>query len=323
MKKIAVMLMLFISIVAVFVLSSCGEANPPTEEITIALSRANLDMTVGDEYKLEAIISPSSHKNDIIEWKSSNSDIASCDDGVVKANAVGMAIITASIRRDVYFSCRVNIIEDLDNIYMLKGEAIPFSEITLSNLDLSADYISTDESVVRVVRTDDGISLEAVGEGDAIIKLLGEKSDIACREVIVLRGDDYNVIVQTDECPKSVEYNMISYSTALEIFEISVDKSATRDQLAEGLVEVQLIFKFRKTYDSGGNDAKNPSQFRFEIYSGEKKGLLRSYSVLANNESVTDGNILEYTYRFEALLDDGDGERSFTFKILDSSGKQI
>ncbi len=321
MKKIAIMLMLFISIVSAFALSSCGGDNPPAEEITIALSRANLDMTIGDEYKLEAIISPASHKNDIIEWKSSNSDIASCENGVVKANAVGRAIVTASIRKDIYFCCRINVIEDLDNIYMLAGEIISFKETSLSNLDLSADYISTDESVVRVIKGEDSISLEAVGEGFAIIKLLGEKSDIACREVIVLRGDDYNVAVQTDECPKTVEYNMISYSTALEIVEISVEKSATREQLEEGVVEVRLIFKFKKTYDSDGEDAKNPSQFRFEIYSDEKEGMLRSYSVLVNNESVNDGNILEYTYKFEAVLDDGDGERSFTFQILDSSGK--
>ena len=321
MKKIAIMLMLFINIMTFFALTSCGEGDNPSEEVTIALSRANLDMMVGDEYKLETIISPASHKNDTVEWKSSNSEIASCENGVVKANAVGMAMVTASIRPDVYFSCRINIIEDVENIYMLTSEVISFEHAALSNIDLSAEYISTNEDVVKVINTDDGVMLEAVGEGRAIIKISSEKSAIACREVVVLRQDDLNVDLNIDECLKTVEYNMISYNTSLEIVDVEIQRNINRELLNDGLVEVQLVFKCKKVYDSDGQDAKNPSQFRYEIYSGEKDGLLRSYSVLVNDESVSDGNIIEYTYKFEAVLDDGDGERSFTFKILDSSGK--
>ena len=320
MKKIAKMFMLLLIAVTIFVLSSCGGNPEPYDEVTIALSRASLDMTVGDEYILEAIISPATHKNDTIEWSSSDESIASCEGGVVTAKAVGTANITASIRRDVYFICRVDIIEDIDNIYMLTGEVIPFKETSLSSLDLSAKYISTDESIVRVINGEEGPSLEAVGSGRAIIKLVGEKSDIACFEIVVLDESDYGVTVNIDECPKSCEYNMISYSTRVDVLGVDIEKSATREQLASGCVEVHIIFRYKKSYDSDGNLATNPTQFRYEIYSGEKEGVLRSYAVLVSDECVEDGDILEYTYKFEAVLDDGDGERSFTFKILDSNG---
>lgn len=318
MKKQIKIIVALLVIASLFSLFSCGEGEE-REEITIALSRANLDMTVGDSYTLVPTISPVTHKNDPIEWKSTNPSVASCEGGVVSANSVGMATITASLRTDVYFSCRVNIIEDIDNIYMLVGETVPFTDTGLSRLDETAEYITSDKSVASVLRSDEGLMLVAHAAGRAILKLVGEKSELACYEIVVL-GDDFGVTVNTDECKKTAEYNMTTYSTGVEIIDVLIDKMATRKNLASGCVEVHVTFRYKKAYDSDGDDAINPALFRYEIYSGEREGVLRSYGVMISEKSVSGGEIFEHTYKFEAVLDDGDGERTFTFKVLDSNG---
>ena len=75
-------------------LNACGQAN---EELPyVVISRANVLLTVGDEYTLNAKVYPEKYSDLEIEWTTSNSAIVTCDDGKIKAQAPGSAVVMAS-----------------------------------------------------------------------------------------------------------------------------------------------------------------------------------------------------------------------------------
>ncbi|MDE6130040.1 MAG: Ig-like domain-containing protein, partial [Muribaculaceae bacterium] len=71
-----------------------------------------VDMHVGEQYQLEAIISPSTTTDKTLRWTSSNPDIVSVDsNGKVTANALGKAMIEAATTdgSELTASCQVHV----------------------------------------------------------------------------------------------------------------------------------------------------------------------------------------------------------------------
>lgn len=80
-------------------LSSCKEDED--EDATIVISSLSLDKTilslaVGDTYTFTPVITPANATNQTIIWTTSDASIATVDNGVVTAIAVGTTIITAN-----------------------------------------------------------------------------------------------------------------------------------------------------------------------------------------------------------------------------------
>lgn len=62
----------------------------------ILLDRTQAEMNIGDKLSVTADISPADAENKTITWKSSNSDIASVNNGEIAAKSLGTAVITAT-----------------------------------------------------------------------------------------------------------------------------------------------------------------------------------------------------------------------------------
>ena len=62
----------------------------------ISLNKSKQNMTVGDELQLIATVTPENATNKNVKWKSSNSKIATVENGKIKAIAEGTATITAT-----------------------------------------------------------------------------------------------------------------------------------------------------------------------------------------------------------------------------------
>lgn len=62
----------------------------------ILLDRTQAEMNIGDKLSVTADISPADAANKTITWKSSNSDIASVNNGEIAAKSLGTAVITAT-----------------------------------------------------------------------------------------------------------------------------------------------------------------------------------------------------------------------------------
>ena len=138
----------------------------------------------GQSHQLVATIEPSSATNKQIEWSSSNPQVASVTDGLVVANTVGTATITATIRNatlngDRSITIPVRVLRKIDsisvspsNITLVYGtsEAEANLEATIlpdnAEQDKTITWRSSDDSVVTVSQNG---KITAVAKGTATI----------------------------------------------------------------------------------------------------------------------------------------------------------
>lgn len=76
----------------------------PVRITDMAMTYESIDMTTGSQTILDVNITPSNASYQNVVWSSSNESVASVDHGVVKANAAGEAVITAT-QNDNSISC--------------------------------------------------------------------------------------------------------------------------------------------------------------------------------------------------------------------------
>ena len=81
-----------------------------TDVKTITLDKTNISLVIGSTEQLTATISPSNATNKTITWSTNNSSIATVENGLVRAVAVGSAIITATTSNGITATCNVTVI---------------------------------------------------------------------------------------------------------------------------------------------------------------------------------------------------------------------
>ena len=157
------------------------------ERIDFSVDEVNLK--VGDVYRISFETTPS-ETNDIFDWSSSNSEVASVSYGEVEAKKEGSAVITVKTSNNVSNSLVVNvkgntkiqkITLDKHNLSMHVGDKYLYVvNIEPSVMNPEIEWSSSDESVAVI---DNGV-LTAVGTGYATIKAsIGGVSDYSYIEV--------------------------------------------------------------------------------------------------------------------------------------------
>lgn len=315
LKKILFVLLFAATAISTLLLASCSE-EPKEPEVTVSLSRVNVEMSVGDVYVLEASISPQDYESDI-SWSSSNPTVATCEGGVITALSPGRCHVTATLDNGKYFVSYVTVSEKTEvYMYMTVGETVELDRRMAPSL-VGGVFGCTDTTVASCTVDGERVFISALKGGRSNVVITDGRSTVTVCEIVVLAEENsYNVTVDLPDAPIFVPYIKNSYSTGVTVRDIELSYDLSREYLDSGLVRVKLTFSFEKTYDSEGEDAENATGFTFEIYSGEKEGILRSYNVTESGISVNEGLPLTYEYEFDAVLDDGDGERSFTFVIV-------
>ena len=100
-----------------------GFANAYLNEVTIALNDVEPKMNIGDKDIVSAIVKRGNTilDNVNIEWLSSDNDVVSVSDGVITANSLGDAVITATISdTNISTTVQVSVVEEeVDDIYEL------------------------------------------------------------------------------------------------------------------------------------------------------------------------------------------------------------
>lgn len=127
---------------------------------SIKLNKNNLEMSIGELFKLEYSINPSNANNKSVTWHSSNENIISVDNGIIKANGLGEAIVEVKSSNGIVDKCNVivnnksvkelvvkekNINLNIGSVYKLNVNIIP-SDAVNSTLK----YVSSNPSVVEV-----------------------------------------------------------------------------------------------------------------------------------------------------------------------------
>ena len=143
----------------------------------VSMSQNELKLNVGESYALKAI--PSTNAGNLIAWKSSNPEVASCEDGAIVAKSNGACVILAISDRGYTGVTLVNVgdtSQDIEYEQYLKfdfpnvGKELKYIDNATGNLLSKA--IVTSYTVTTPYLLDDGrlvveISLECVKTYDA------------------------------------------------------------------------------------------------------------------------------------------------------------
>ena len=75
------------------VMTSCKQENLPIKVKSVTLNVISVTMSVGDTLTLTAIISPFDAENQRVLWSTSNANVVTVNDGIIRAVAAGEATV--------------------------------------------------------------------------------------------------------------------------------------------------------------------------------------------------------------------------------------
>lgn len=180
---------------------------------SIAIDPTSIEVEVGGEYKVSAVVFPENATNKELEWSSSNTDIATVSsEGVVTGLKEGTVVITAKAKdgSGIQCSCAVTVLPVLVEAITLNyetfslevGEAIDLEANVLPDnaTNKTIEWISSDESVAKV---DQDGHVVCCGEGEAVISAIatdGGDAEATCllsctNGIIKIEVDNSNVKV--------------------------------------------------------------------------------------------------------------------------------
>lgn len=302
MKKITALTVAMI-IFLISCLTSCGEA----EELPYAvISRANVVLSVGDEYTLTAKVFPERYSDLAVEWTSSNPDVVTCEGGKLNALTTGSSVITASVSGGNAFSSTVTVKENLSNHANIPvGESMTIQPSEYSNLfEGEVTWSSSDPTVAQCT----GGVVTALSAGSAVIRVCQGSDTVSVLSVTVY--DDITSMVEFEAPELPVTLSYLSGKSEVEVQEFSY--TVTEDEgIAANRLMVAFTVSYQKTGDIGGSQSKNTTGFYIELYSDEV-GLCTTYKV--ESELLFIGQTASFSTNFYA--DISDGIRHFNIKLV-------
>ena len=169
MKKIICysnqVLSIFLLILGI-ILTSCTEDMAPIMVSSVTLDTTSMTLTEGDSQTITATISPSDAENKTILWISSNSAVASVEEGVVTAIAPGTATITAETEDGAKTAtCKVTVVA---KVYPVTGVSLDKTSVSLTEgetITLTATINPENATNKNVSWKSDNTSIATVADG--------------------------------------------------------------------------------------------------------------------------------------------------------------
>lgn len=193
----------------------------PTET-TIELSMSSLTMNAGDTYYLEARITSSDPNQQNVEWKSSNSEVASVSSGYVKAISAGETIISATTPDGTEAICKVKVVSEPSKVILNKKKATVVVGGTIQLLTrleptdamTTYEWLSSNNKVAVV--SNDGF-VTGMAKGTAYIK------------VSTSNGKEAICKVTVPQAPKKVSFKKSNYKVKVgKVLKIGVKLSPSK-----------------------------------------------------------------------------------------------
>jgi len=157
--------------------SSCAISVLPINTTSITLNKTSLELTIGEEETLTYIIEPENATNKDVEWKSTNPEIASVDNGKVKAILVGMTTIevstkddkskaTCSITVNPVYVTSIALNKTSLELYPDQEEALTYTIAPENATNKDVEWKSSNSGIATV---DNGV-IKAISVGETIIE---------------------------------------------------------------------------------------------------------------------------------------------------------
>lgn len=200
----------YLLLISAVVFAACEKPATPENPVTLSLDPVTLQLKVGD---IATIDTKGTATN--IEWTSSNEDVASVYYGVVTANAIGKAEITAtsgnvSAKANVFVTgtdgSSLRISPPL--VSLRPGETFDFKYGNTFDLDLT--WSSSDTQVATI---DQYGHLKAVAPGNAIITLATNIESVTARVAVAHSWGEYQLVWSDEFDGAALDENTWSYNT--------------------------------------------------------------------------------------------------------------
>ena len=182
------------AILMVSFLAACGPEEPVPTDVavsSVSVSPATLSLVAGDTSNLTATVSPSNATDKTVRWSSSNSFVASVDNGKVTAVAEGSANITAtaggkSATCEVTVSAKIIPVTDISieqaSVSIEVGETTKLTAM-VSPSDATNATVTWSSSDQTIATVDNG-TVSAIKEGTAIITATAGDKSATCEVAV-------------------------------------------------------------------------------------------------------------------------------------------
>lgn len=174
----------FILLITAIAIVACGKGNEDVNKVVAVNSVAinptgPITLAIGDEVTLTATIAPENATNKQVTWSSDNSSVATVTDGgVVRALAVGTAIITAQAEGQSAI-CRINVAESVVEVTSVTvapegpltatvGDSITFTATVMPE-DATDRVVTWTSSNPELASIDDNGVMSAIAAGHVTI----------------------------------------------------------------------------------------------------------------------------------------------------------
>lgn len=296
---------LFVAMIILLIpaLTACGQE----EEIPyVVLSKANVLLSVGDEYTLGAKVYPEAHSDLKVEWTTGNSNVVTCEGGKLRALSTGSAVIMASVGGGNAFSATVTVNEKVRNHANLAvGDSLTVPESAYSTL--FTGEVSWSSSNPEVAECVDGV-ITTHSIGTAVIRVCQGSDAVSMYSVSVYENIESMVEFTAPELPVTLSYLSGKSEVEVQEFTYTVTEDETLD---EDRLMVAFTVSYKKTADISGNQSKNTTGFYIELYSDEV-GYCTTYKVESSLLFV--GQSATFSTNF--IADISDGMRHFNIKLI-------
>lgn len=284
MKTARLILFACLAVVAIVACEKEGpknNQNTPVPVSSVAINPAGpITLAIGDEVTLTATIAPENATNKQVTWSSDNSSVATVTDGgVVRALAVGTAIITAKAEDKVAI-CRINVEESVVEVTSVTvapegpltatvGDSITFTATVMPE-DATDRVVTWTSSNPELASIDDNGVMSAIAAGQvtiiasagtmsASVEVTIENVYVAVTDIITnVEGDLLKMhwgetfqlelsVVPENATEQTIDYSFLRYNNDLEEF-YYVKESEYLTVSEDGLI---TVFECNENSDVG------------------------------------------------------------------------
>jgi len=238
----------------------------------VTLSQTSLSLAKGASATLTAVVEPSDATDKGIAWSSSNTDVATVNNGKVTAIGVGKATIkaTSTSNTSVSASCEVTVTE----------ETIPVTGVTISQSSLSLSIGGTatlTASVQPADATEQGITWFSSDTSVATVSNSGVVKAVAAGTATITAAS------KADSSKNATCKVTVSSDTVLAT-SIELDKSAVILKVGETATLTRTILPASVTTTKGSYKVSNKSVFK--VTSSKISGNTCKYTIEAVGEGT-------------------------------------
>lgn len=200
MKKIK--LCILATIVAMSVLTAC-EKTPAVTVTGVTITPPAATLAIGSELTLEAVVMPENADNNTVSWSSNKPDVATVEDGTVKAIAVGVASITATTTDGGKMAtCEITVVENDIAVtgITLNKESLELEIGSTAKLTATVEPSdATNSSIVwssldnNVVTVDKDGNVKAVAKGETSVTAVAGGIGASCEVKVVSPVEDITI----------------------------------------------------------------------------------------------------------------------------------